>query len=83
MLRPATPLSILLLLAFGLLLISVLSTPIIQQIPLGSFGGVSFGVFGWCKGGTCSPIEIGYDTCESQAGRLLPHPRPTAFVSEY
>lgn len=62
MLRPATPLSILLLLAFGLLLISVLSTPIIQQIPLGEFGGISFGVFGWCRGTTCSPIEIGYDT---------------------
>lgn len=83
MLRPATPLSILLLVAFGLLLISVLSTPIIQAIPLGSFGGVSFGVFGWCKGGTCSPIEIGYDTCKSQAGPLLPPPRPTALVSEY
>ncbi|KUI61993.1 pH-response regulator protein palI/prr-5 [Cytospora mali] len=62
MLRPATPLSVLLFVAFGLLLISVLSTPLIQAIPLGSDSGVDFGVFGWCKGSTCSGIEIGYDT---------------------
>lgn len=62
MLRPATPLSVLLFVAFGLLLISVLSTPLIPAIPLGSDMGVDFGVFGWCKGSTCSGIEIGYDT---------------------
>jgi hypothetical protein len=64
MLRPATPLSVLLFAAFVLLLISVLSTPIIKQIPLASFGGVDFGVFGFCQGGTCSKIEIGYSTGE-------------------
>jgi len=64
MLRPATPLTILLFLAFVLLLISVISTPIVKQIPLASFDGRDFGVFGTCKGGECSPIEIGYDTCE-------------------
>lgn len=63
MLRPATPLTILLFAAFVLLLISVLSTPIIKAIPLATFGGVDFGVFGYCKGSTCSAIEIGYDTC--------------------
>ncbi|TVY35732.1 pH-response regulator protein [Lachnellula subtilissima] len=63
MLRPATPLTILLFAAFALLLISVISTPIVKGIPLASFGGVDFGVFGFCKtGGKCSSIEIGYDT---------------------
>jgi len=62
MLRPATPLSVVLFAAFGLLLLSVLSTPIIKAIPLGSFAGVNFGVFGYCKGDTCSGIQIGYDT---------------------
>ncbi|KAK0733702.1 SUR7/PalI family-domain-containing protein [Lasiosphaeria miniovina] len=60
MLRPATPLSVLLFAAFCLLLLAVLSTPIIKAVPLGSFLGVNFGVFGWCKGDTCSGIEIGY-----------------------
>ncbi|KAI1193028.1 pali-domain-containing protein [Nemania serpens] len=66
MLRPATPLAILLFVAFALLLLSVLSTPIIKAIPLGLYkpdgGDVNFGVFGYCKGNSCSPIEIGYDT---------------------
>lgn len=62
MLRPATPLTVLLLLAFLLLLVSVLSTPIIRQIPLASFKGVDFGVFGFCQTTGCSPIEIGYST---------------------
>lgn len=62
MLRPATPLTILLATAFALLLLSVLSTPIITAIPLGSFDGVTFGVFGFCKPEGCTPIEIGYDT---------------------
>ena len=65
MLRPATPLSVLLLIAFALLLISVLSTPIIESIPLGSFKGVNFGVFGYCNSNGCTKIEIGYDTCSS------------------
>ncbi|CAD6498844.1 BgTH12-04502 [Blumeria graminis f. sp. triticale] len=62
MLRPATPLTILLLGAFGLLIISIVSTPIIKIIPLASFAGIDFGVFGFCKGDACSPIELGYDT---------------------
>lgn len=60
MLRPASPLSVLLFLAFGLLLVSVLSTPIIKSISLGSFNGFTFGVFGFCHGTSCSEIEIGY-----------------------
>jgi hypothetical protein len=72
MLRPATPLTVLLFAAFALLLISVLSTPIIKQIPLASFGGVDFGVLGFCQGSKCSNIQIGYDTgkwgCELNCG---------------
>ncbi|KAK4208703.1 SUR7/PalI family-domain-containing protein [Rhypophila decipiens] len=62
MLRPATPLSALLFAAFCLLLLSVLSTPIIKAVPLGSFHGFNFGVFGYCENDKCSPIEIGYDS---------------------
>lgn len=63
MLRPATPLAVLLAAAFGLLLMSVLSTPIIKAIPLGEYVGVTFGVFGYClnNNAKCSPFEIGYD----------------------
>ncbi|KAI5464104.1 SUR7/PalI family-domain-containing protein [Mariannaea sp. PMI_226] len=62
MLRPATPLAILLLAAFALLLLSVLSTPIIKAIPLGEYKGVTYGVFGFCKSGAgCTNIGISYD----------------------
>lgn len=69
MLRPATPLAVLLFAAFGLLTLATISTPIIKQIPLSSFeikdvGDLNFGVFGYCTSSGCSPIEIGYDTCE-------------------
>ncbi|KAK8877162.1 pH-response regulator protein palI/prr-5 [Apiospora arundinis] len=69
MLRPATPLTILLFAAFALLVLSVLSTPIIKAIPLGTFKGTSFGVFGWCRGDTCSGIEIGYDASAIEAAK--------------
>ena len=62
MLRPATPLSILLFVAFVLLLLSVISTPIVKAIPLATFDGVDFGVFGHCKGSSCSGIQVGYST---------------------
>jgi len=62
MLRPATPLSILFFVAFVLLLLSTLSTPIIQAIPLAQFDGVDFGVFGYCQNGKCSGMRVGYDT---------------------
>ncbi|KAK4102704.1 pali-domain-containing protein [Parathielavia hyrcaniae] len=68
MLRPATPLSVLLFAAFALLLLSILSTPIITAIPLGSWEGVDFGVFGYCNKDKCSEIEIGYDVRNLNSG---------------
>lgn len=62
MLRPATPLSVLLFIAFVLLLLSVISTPIVKAIPLASYNGIDFGVFGYCKGTLCSGIRVGYST---------------------
>ncbi|KAH8589060.1 SUR7/PalI family-domain-containing protein [Bisporella sp. PMI_857] len=64
MLRPATPLTILLFAAFVLLILSVISTPVVKQIPLASYGGVDFGVFGFCQSTGCSPFEVGYDTAK-------------------
>lgn len=60
MLRPATPLTVLLFVAFILLLISVISTPVVRSIPLASFQGLDFGVFGYCTSGSCSGIKVGY-----------------------
>ena len=77
-LRPATPLSVLLLAAFAMLLISVLSVPVTKLIPLGNFKDVTFGVFGFCRAdGSCSPIGIGYDT-----GMSAPYvaPRPYSLA---
>ena len=48
--------------AFVLLLLSTLSTPIIQGIPLATFRGVRFGTFGYCNGTDCKGPMIGYDT---------------------
>ncbi|KAF2160273.1 hypothetical protein M409DRAFT_29362 [Zasmidium cellare ATCC 36951] len=62
MLRPATPLSIIFLVAFVLLLLSTISTPVIKGIPLGSFQGYNFGVLGWCKGDRCEGPRVGYST---------------------
>ena len=62
MLRPATPLSILLFIAFVLLLLSVISTPIVKGIPLATFDGIDFGVFGYCTGTQCHGPQIGYPT---------------------
>jgi hypothetical protein len=70
MLRPATPLSILFFAAFVLLLLSTLSTPIIRGIPLATFQGVNFGVFGYCDGDKCDGPRIGYDT--GKCGRAVP-----------
>ncbi|KAL8985122.1 MAG: hypothetical protein Q9205_001105 [Flavoplaca limonia] len=64
MLRPATPLTLLLFIAFVLLLLSVLSTPIIKSIPLASHEDVDYGVFGYCTSGgvQCEGITVGYNT---------------------
>jgi hypothetical protein len=71
MLRPATPLSVLFLAAFVLLLLSTLSTPVIKGIPIASFDGYNFGVWGFCKGSDCSNIQIGYDTGTSLPAAML------------
>jgi SUR7/PalI family protein len=60
MLKPATPLSVVFLVAFVLLLLPSLSTPVVKSIPLGQDDDTSFGVWGFCKGDDCSPIQIGY-----------------------
>ncbi|KAL4873550.1 SUR7/PalI family-domain-containing protein [Aspergillus spectabilis] len=62
LLKPATPLTVLLLIAFVLLLLSVLSTPIVKNIPLATFDNVEYGVFGYCKAGKCTAIHVGYTT---------------------
>lgn len=64
MLRPATPLTVVLLAAFVLLLLSVLTVPITKALYLGQAGDVKFGVFGYCNGEKCSSVGIGYDTGE-------------------
>lgn len=82
MLRPATPLSILLFIAFVLLLLSVISTPVVKGIPLATFDGIDFGVFGFCKGDSCTGPQVGYSTGEpidcaqnkGLAGRFLLFP---------
>ncbi|KAF2674414.1 pali-domain-containing protein [Microthyrium microscopicum] len=62
MLRPATPLTILFFIAFVLLLLASLSTPVIKGISLGEDEGTQFGVWGFCSqdGVNCSQIEVGY-----------------------
>jgi hypothetical protein len=72
MLRPATPLTVLLGIAFALLLLSVLSAPIISAIPLGSSQDVQFGVFGFCRPSGCSSVGIGYDIGENTHHYMTP-----------
>ncbi|KAF2857008.1 pali-domain-containing protein [Plenodomus tracheiphilus IPT5] len=62
MLRPATPLSILFFVAFCLLLLSTLSTPLIKSIPLATYRGIHFGVLGYCDNGDCKGPMVGYNT---------------------
>lgn len=62
--HPATLLSALLLVAFGLLVVSVISTPIVRAITIATVDGVQYGVFGYCKGSSCSAIHIGYLSSE-------------------
>jgi hypothetical protein len=69
LLKPATPLTVLLLAAFTLLLLSTISTPIVKGIPLATFENVDFGVFGYCKGSQCSGVRVGYTT-----SAILPSP---------
>ncbi|KPI34384.1 pH-response regulator protein palI/prr-5 [Cyphellophora attinorum] len=63
MLRPATPLTVILLISFVFLLLSTLSSPVIPSIPIATFQGVHFGVFGYCTPNDgCSGIKIKYTT---------------------
>lgn len=70
MIRPATILSVFVFVAFALLLIATLSTPVIKGIPLGSVDDVTFGVFGYCQADSCSDFSIGYDPSR------IPRPPP-------
>jgi hypothetical protein len=65
LLKPATPLTLLLLTAFALLLLSTLSTPVIKKVPLATYKNVDFGVFGLCSSDSCTPARVGYDPSES------------------
>lgn len=58
--RAATPLCVILLVAFGLQLVSVLSVPVVDSIVLANYQNVKFGVFGYCTNSSCSSVRIGY-----------------------
>lgn len=57
--------SFLLFAAFALLLVATISSPVFNQISLLDIynGGerTTFGVFGYCIGGQCTPRRLGYD----------------------
>lgn len=61
--RPATGLSLVLAIAFGLHLVSILSVPVTRAITLSTYDNVQYGVFGYCNTTTnvCSSVGIGYD----------------------
>lgn len=74
-LKSATGLLVILLIAFALQLVAVLSVPVTKTISLGSYQDHKFGVFGYCniKDGTCSPAGVGYNLVDSDnAGFSLP-----------
>lgn len=80
LLKPATPLTILLLAAFALLLLSVISTPIVKGIPLATFENVDFGVFGYCKQDGCSELRIGYSTSQDPLSLSTELRRALTFI---
>ncbi|KAF1735678.1 pH-response regulator protein palI/prr-5 [Beauveria bassiana] len=61
MLRPATPLTVLLAAALALLIISVISVPVTKSIYLGKADNTVYGVLGKCIGDKCSSAGLGYD----------------------
>lgn len=71
---PLTVLAVVLLIAFGLQLVAVLSVPVTKAITLCTFGDIQFGVFGYCntKTNTCSDVQIGYGDVTSIEGFSLP-----------
>ncbi|PFH59457.1 hypothetical protein XA68_12289 [Ophiocordyceps unilateralis] len=79
MVRPSTPLSVLLFAAFALLLASTISVPIVKVISLASFKGVNFGALGFCRGDSCS-LSLGLNSAalldnQNQAFKLPPNAR--------
>ena len=62
--RAASTLIVILIIAFGLQLVAVLSVPVTKKIFLCEFGNYQFGVFGYCdiRTNQCSGIGIGYDS---------------------
>ncbi|KAJ5918331.1 hypothetical protein N7454_010706 [Penicillium verhagenii] len=84
LLKPATPLTVLLFIAFALMLITCISTPIIKGIPLATYKNVDYGVFGYCDGDACTGIHVGYtsssefdlpsSTRKSLSAILIVHP---------
>lgn len=81
MLRPATPLSLIFLVAFVFFLLASLSVPIVKNIPLGQHDDTVYGVFGFCKGDDCSDIGLGYSAADletaSNSFKLSPDARKT------
>jgi len=76
MLRPATPLSVLFFVAFCLLLLSTLSSPIIKSIPLATYRGIHFGVLGYCDNVDCKGPMVGYNTGKPRLRRCAAHVSP-------
>lgn len=61
--RVASTLTVLVLIAFVLELLAVLSVPVTKTITLSEYGDYKFGVFGYCntKTNKCSSVGVGYD----------------------
>ncbi|ODQ64267.1 pali-domain-containing protein [Nadsonia fulvescens var. elongata DSM 6958] len=70
--RAATTVSAIILVAFGLQLVTVLSAPITSKISLCTFDDHIFGVFGYCieSTGKCSKVGIGYDMPDNKSFSL-------------
>lgn len=60
--KPAFSLSVILLIAFGLQLVAVLTAPVTKALALAQVDNVKYGVFGYCSGSNeCSKVGLGYD----------------------
>lgn len=58
--RPASAPCVIILIAFGLQLVAVLSAPITRAIALSTYNDITYGVFGYCTTDKCSSVSIGY-----------------------
>ncbi|CAN6651767.1 hypothetical protein TRVA0_025S01200 [Trichomonascus vanleenenianus] len=72
--RAALTLSVILLAAFVLQLLTVISVPVTRSITLCEYNGYQFGVFGYCNIQTnkCSGVGVGYDVHPSSDQFTLP-----------